>query len=335
MIDDPDSLNLLADRFGPSATWSASQLESYAACPMAFFFQNVLGMEEADDQDDGFDARQQGSLMHRILQRFFIRLSAAGTSPPILTPNSRPGDLQLIQAIAREESKRYDSFMQTHGPVIAGVFHNEIGRLSEAFIDGEISTQQAQPASPVLVPSHFEFSFGQSDDQDGGAVISPLVIEHEGQTLRFRGRIDRIDSAVTTDSLPDEILFKIIDYKRSPSPNLAAPIRNGLHLQLPLYILAAQKLVFADKPSRCLDAMLRILKDPGITRSITDAPRGEIPLTIDEAVALAVQHAFAHVESIRRGRFGPMASACSGSYCPFRTICRSHEERLQRKIQAD
>ena len=61
----------LAARFRPERPWSASRLESYRSCPLAFFFGSVLGLEPRPEPAEGPDARQLGNLYHRILEEVY------------------------------------------------------------------------------------------------------------------------------------------------------------------------------------------------------------------------------------------------------------------------
>jgi len=49
---------------------SASQLSSYAKCPLKYLYNYKLGIKTPKDDEEGFDVMQQGSLMHSCFEEF-------------------------------------------------------------------------------------------------------------------------------------------------------------------------------------------------------------------------------------------------------------------------
>ena len=58
-----------------------SRLNRLGTCPYAFWAQQALQLEALVDPDEGFDALQRGSLVHKILERLFVRFAEAGIAP--------------------------------------------------------------------------------------------------------------------------------------------------------------------------------------------------------------------------------------------------------------
>jgi len=55
-------------------TWnkfSATQLDTYLACPLKFYYRTVLGLKEKNEASEDLDQRDIGSLVHHILKEFF------------------------------------------------------------------------------------------------------------------------------------------------------------------------------------------------------------------------------------------------------------------------
>lgn len=316
VIGDEAVCAVLGARFGDSARWSPTRLERYAGCGLAFFFQDLLGLEDEENLE-GYDARQQGSVLHNVLQRFFAERVEAGGAR--LSTNDADAARVRIRELALEELTRYDAALALHGEAIAGALHRETVRMCEAFVDGEVALKQKEKVA--LVPTHFEFTFGQSDDEGGPAIERPLTIETDEIRVQLRGRIDRIDTAATDEGLR----IDVIDYKRSPT-SVKRGVENGTHLQLPVYMMAAQRLLFADRETVPGEGMLRDLRHPG------KAPKTKLDA---ETLDLVEENIVHDVAFIRAGHFPPPAESCSNAYCPFKTICRCHDDRIARKEQAD
>lgn len=49
---------------------SASAINAYSACPLAYLYENIIGIKIPKSKEEGFDAMQQGSLMHLCFEKF-------------------------------------------------------------------------------------------------------------------------------------------------------------------------------------------------------------------------------------------------------------------------
>jgi len=91
--------------------YSASSLNTYLHCPMRFYFQYVLGMEEKMDLLDETEARDIGTFVHELLEEAFTPF--AGKKPEI-TPAFRARFLALFEArfaAGFEKKMRSDAFL--------------------------------------------------------------------------------------------------------------------------------------------------------------------------------------------------------------------------------
>lgn len=91
--------------------YSASSLNTYLHCPMRFYFQYVLGMEERMDLLDETEARDIGTFVHELLEEAFTPF--AGKKPEI-TPAFRARFLELFEtrfAAEFEKKMRSDAFL--------------------------------------------------------------------------------------------------------------------------------------------------------------------------------------------------------------------------------
>lgn len=268
---------------------SPTDLELYLDCPFGFYLQKVLKIEPRLEWEPELTPQEIGSLMHRILERFFsLRTS--------------------IQEIADEEFR----LIQKNRPALLPFLLSEQKKRIDRTLENFLKETSSQPGS--LKPTWFEWSF------DGLELPSS-----EGNPIRLKGRIDRID----VDS--NSHRFLVIDYKTGSKKITGQQIQRGEALQLPLYILAVQKLLLPDhEPIGGLyyhlsdltfesgmihaDRIPESIKLPSRTSSLIPE---KIWDSIFEKAAQKVDEVF---QKISAGLFPPSPESCH-SRCPFKEIC--------------
>jgi len=201
---------------------SATSLQSFAKCPFQFFVERRLGVEhlEAPERLLVIDARDRGTLMHDVLEAFFRPL-IGGPVPPALSDDERQRLGQLAWAqFARTEAKG-----KTGKPVFWHADRERILRDLMRFVSLDLK----RTADEALVPRAVELDFGSHDEE-------PLVIGVVGHEIKFRGRIDRVDTGPAGKIV-------VADYKSGKADsyrNLETdPLGKGSRLQLPIYAKAA------------------------------------------------------------------------------------------------
>ena len=317
----------LAERYGETAVFSPTALEMYAACPFRFYLSRVLGLEPLPAVDLDLTALERGSLLHKIAFRFYAGWQG------VIDEVSYPAALQQILAIGREETGRFpfDSpAWLVEKEHLVGSPH--VGRgLLERFL-----THETETASSTFVPHAFEFSFGlpvaagTCDPASTPDAVAIPLNGTDGEVVRIRGRIDRIDR------LPDG-RFLIVDYKTGSHPSLR-DIEAGKAFQLPLYLRAVETLTAMQGVAGCYYTLRR-----GEIRNrpvFWDASLKEQfkPFSVSSRSGVAdvralVDASLAHVsrclEGIRSGWFAPRSDPgpCPG-YCDFKTVCRFDSLRL-------
>jgi len=191
---------------------SPTRLETYAKCPFRYFADKVLSLKDAGED---ICAMQKGNILHYVLQRCF-------------GPNEKKDPKETIEEFIRREVeegfKRYPILWTE--PYREALDRRELFEMLLDFISYE--TERLKNAS--FKPCHVEYSFGDSGGNDRPA----LEIEDGKKKIKLRGRVDRIDAD------PDKKFAVVIDYKRSSQFKIAN-LELGTALQLPLYLLAAQK----------------------------------------------------------------------------------------------
>jgi ATP-dependent helicase/nuclease subunit B len=274
---------VLAQTYGSGHVWSASQIETYHDCAHRFFVERVLRLAPRIETNIGPDTAQLGTLYHELFERAY---SAAADS----------ADLQSV-LIALDHIAP-DVFAQATG-FRATAWWPRV----QAQILADVRMSMTLLATDGWMPRYFEQRFNTQ------------AVTHEGQSVRVRGMIDRID--VNADGN-----LRVIDYKLGgPSAFTAKALADGKKLQLPLYALAARDELRLGQPV------------DGFYMHYT---KGEIsPLTLGDyegGVAGAIRTASAHildaVEHIRSGHFPPLppTGGCP-SYCPAAAYCWRYSPR--------
>lgn len=317
---------ILLGRYGPDHVWSPTTLELYANCPFAYFMSRVIGLEALPDVELNLSAADRGSAIHDVLSTFYRQWRGSGQTK--VTPATLADATDLILRIAQESLDRYSFTSPLWDATriqMLGDNANGPGYF-ERFLASEI-----EEADSVLVPSRFEFSFGMGADDNGDPEAeAPAPVELSSpdgtRTMRVRGRIDRIDQA------PDGS-FLIYDYKSGVQHPKTQDIEEGTALQLPLYLLAYERIAGGHGIA---GGYYTIRRD--IARSIVLADAEAKDLMISRPRASAdfsglLSHSlacsFAYRDGIRGGQFPlPKTGECPNEYCEFRQICRFDPYRI-------
>jgi hypothetical protein len=286
------------------------------------------------------DYAGRGRMLHGLLATLHRRLNEQRGG------HTSPGEL-----LASELAELFNSLVaemlnaqRSDRPLADGLLEIDVRHVSAALVDyhrqhehyDSLDSEMDQPPRPA----HFEVSFGPGHGDEAGTAggglepddpISsgdPFEIECGGQTIRFAGRIDRID----VGQVGGQLVYSIIDYKsgRSESAKVKA-IVEGSALQLPLYALAAQKLLQDASATPARIAYWHVA-GKGCKETIPLSERVEGQLRASpEWKSLSKQlpdRVLSLVRGIREGQF-PMASTdptCT-SRCPYNTVCRVNQAR--------
>jgi hypothetical protein len=187
----------------------------------------------------------------------------------------------------------------------------------------------AQIGGPV-VPAHFELRFGparpgDADADDAHSCDEPFTLTIGGEPVLVTGRIDRIDIA----RVGEQVLFNVIDYKSGRKPSLREEhIASGEHLQLPIYVAAAQALIFGGH-AEPLAAGYWTMAGGFDAKGVLAVHQGdESTARWDKMWGLVEERIGQFIAAMRRGEF-PVFSRderCT-SRCDFNTVCRVAQAR--------
>ncbi len=222
------NLNAANDVPDPNATLlSATRLESYAACPHAYFVQRVLGVEPVEQPEETLviSALDIGTLMHEAMDEFVRhehdRLPGYGQ------PWTKEQH-QLLLNIGAAKATEFETRGLTGHPLLWAAERTRILADLGTMLDDDSQWRASMDARVVVS----EMPFGRGD-------APPVVLDlPSGRRIRLRGSADKVDQA------RDGTLM-ITDLKTGGSSHFSGlatdPTAAGTKLQLPLYAFAARQ----------------------------------------------------------------------------------------------
>jgi ATP-dependent helicase/DNAse subunit B len=312
-----------AERFGPQHLWSPSQWETYAACPYKFFMQNVLGLEPLGDLVLETDFARRGSRVHQVLAGFHRqwRDVCGERSWTVEEEAEQFGDhlQRLIDAqITGAPSGTIDA-------ALAELDRRQIQKWATAHFDHHVKYHgDCSRLGGAMTPTHFEFRFGSrrpgDAESDPDSIQDAFIVDLDGETIRITGQIDRID----VGQIGDKKVFNVIDYKSGKKlPLKPQHIESGERLQLPLYVEAAQSLIFRGQATPLAAGYWSMRSGFDAKAALVVTQEAESRKRWAEIQATVRRMVRQFVTGIRSGQF-PVASRdehCT-SQCEFNTICR-------------
>ena len=262
---------LLDDRYRRH-TYSVSEFNLYARCPIKFLFQRVLRLEPLPMLVPLLDTPDIGTLLHKIVYRFYTnaepgqegKIDAAFLRRKSESVQWMQEARDRITGIAREELSAYDfsgSFWEsfTHS-LLAGLPSKEPSEVSSSEHQGLLATFVESEASDTdtPLPAYLEARFGMPAPTEPSSnmerpegfgytlsthpyLLHGRDLEGRIQRIKLRGKIDRIDlEPQTAGGQTERYKAVIYDYKTGFVPSVQR-IKEGYSFQLPLYILAVQE----------------------------------------------------------------------------------------------
>jgi ATP-dependent helicase/nuclease subunit B len=232
VVDHLRGLHPLRDR-----ALSATRIERYAACPLKYFLRDVLGLQAVEEPEEALqiDPLQRGRLLHAILYDLFSALRDRGALP--LATERLPEAFALLADLARQAFAREEE-EGVSGPRM--VWEIEKERILED-LQAVLASEAAEQGS--FQPAHFELRYGmprfEGEPDDPASSEDPIPFElRPGQQVLLKGRIDRVDVS------RDGRWVRVTDYKSGRLSGYAGDsLGGGTTVQLPLYMLAAERLL--------------------------------------------------------------------------------------------
>jgi len=292
---------------------SASALDTYLQCPFGFLVRRLWNMEPWENMTAVPAPNVVGSLIHDTLAKFVSRHEHQQ-----LLPQQQNELEQELLAVFKENFqelvKKGDIPTSPYVPYL----EKQYTKWLRTWLQEECAYEAADGAK--LKPGKVEWAFGRS-----GSQWPALPYPVDGENVYFSGQIDRIDT--------NGKAYVLWDYKTGGIPTNTM-VANGQAVQLPLYLLALEKLGRVPQEA-ILGAGYCTVRD-GLRQNglWTDEARNQlswlkgkksVPAVADVQEKLAETIGEA-VRALRKGSFParPLKGQCP-PYCPAKDLCRWQE----------
>ncbi len=234
--------NIGADAHVMEATpFSPTSFEVLAACPYRYLLANVLRVKETARPSEiiRIGGADRGTLMHDVLEEFFVEVDHSGSYPGPTEPWSPHHQRRLMEIAEKHCHRAYDRGI-VGSELLWRIDRARIRRDLLLFLDVD-SRVRAERRTTFL---RSELAFGMDAERLGlepGTETPPVRIDLAGTEVLFRGRIDRVDRA-------EDGTLIVYDYKSGKSEDYKPlmtgkqQMGSGNYLQLPIYALAAASL---------------------------------------------------------------------------------------------
>ncbi|QNO16013.1 PD-(D/E)XK nuclease family protein [Alkalicella caledoniensis] len=209
------------DKSGTTTEMAITALEQYATCPFKFGLEKGLSVREPKAKQEDLDNRFTGSMLHKIIERFYKTLEVVGNPFSALSEERKSLGAAVLIEIFEEEWKLIEASNDDISPYDLDIEKTLwTNRLKKWWLAERELFWDNEKLKDMKLHSLEE------------SVQLALEIDSE-TTLKLNGKIDRIDI--------DANGFAIYDYKSgSASLNIQKEVVPGLKLQLPLYMLSVQ-----------------------------------------------------------------------------------------------
>ena len=298
----------ILEELGGDRTFSASQLEAFADCPVKWMVERLLNPQKLEPDPEQM---VRGSYAHAVLERTFAELPEA-TGSPRVSPETLAAAEEVMRRALRDLQPSFPiSPKQTR--VRAAVRRLEFDLLR--YMRGEAESDSR------FTPAHTELEFGRPAED----ALPPASLGMDG--MSFSGKIDRVD---TCDGHA-----LVVDYKTGKRPYPVGEWQRANRLQVAVYMLAVEELL-AKEAAGGVYVALGSAKTRGLlNRDLEDElgrgwsrndvkPEGEFREHLEQARATVRDV----IDRIRAGRVAPSPDTCAwNDRCSYPAICREESGR--------
>jgi ATP-dependent helicase/nuclease subunit B len=299
--------------------YSISQLETYAKCPFKFFIERILKIDAIEEPTEDIEAIEMGNILHNILFQFYSKIRKLN----IKIDSADQTSIQKVRSILDEIAQEQIAKAPFKSPLtfyekekIFGIGGNEKESILNRFVEYESENNKE------FIPGYFEVRFGSLKEESSDEILSDAEpIKVDG--IKLKGKIDRIDLSIENDT------FNVVDYKLSGKKPSLRELKEGISLQLPVYLYAASGLLNKKyrkdfSPNEMIIYSLKYSSDEFGKLRVSSSDK-EIA-TIEQLINLTIEHIRKYISQISEGRFGLSPHedrekiVCR--YCRFKSVCR-------------
>ncbi len=302
---------------------SASYIDQYLHCPWKFFARWQLKLDTKDKEKLEISPKDKGLWMHHIFEALLKQFHSSHFSQ-----NKWPSLSKLCSALEKEitdfKVKILQSMKQENLPPV--LIDQELQRIkNKVYHLLKSESEKWEKPTDFLFPYFFEWRFGEKPEDRLQFKLDDQQMAH------LSGAIDRIDYN------PQHQEFVVIDYKSSNSQLLASAMRQGLSLQLFIYLSAVKKLLLPQ--AEALGGLYwdakSFKKDQGIVhKNLYQKYCEKVPSTQSFAKTEKFELTLAEMEArliktlkqIYQGEYPLLPLECGAKQCPYHQACHYAEQ---------
>lgn len=309
VLADAALLARVAEALDDRHQWSASQLDAYAACGFRFFAGRLLNLAAFDEPEEGMNILQRGALVHRILHMTY---QAVQREQLAIHPTYTEAALALLEAEAEDVLRTAPQDFAFRPTALWDVERAAIRRRLRRLIEQDFSADnpihKAKEFQGLRADARYPFALEAAFGPPQGDPVE--VALPDGQTVRLRGVIDRIDRVETADG--DRLV--VVDYKTGTTRYSVEEMEAGRSFQMVLYLLAAEKLYGAPVAGGLF------------WHTPNNAASGVLSRARQDVIDAALGHLARYLDQMRAGDFAVEPGKPDGGrcvrYCDFPHLCR-------------
>lgn len=303
--------------------YSISQLETYAKCPFKYFIERVLTVEPEEEPTEEIEAIEMGNLLHSVFFEFFTFLRDKKIVLYKCTENQFTAAKKKLFEIAGkkiEEMPFFSPLSFYEREKVLGINGDETKSILYKLLKYE------QEEDCGFEPKYFETPFGNVNKENSETVLTDAsYIVMNG--VKLKGKIDRIEINEADKT------FRVVDYKLSGKRPTISELWEGISLQLPVYLAAAEQILYENYSEKLIPAgmviySLKYSENEFGRKAVKLAGKksGEEIEAIKELLETTKKFISAYVSSISNGVFhiskheDREKMICG--YCGFKSICR-------------
>ncbi|MBN1301544.1 MAG: exodeoxyribonuclease V subunit gamma [Melioribacteraceae bacterium] len=306
--------------------FSASELELYAKCPFRYFIERVLRIEVSEEPSEEIEAIETGSILHSILYEFYSEVRNNGIVLYNCDEQTFRKYTEMIFSIAEKHLSQ--SFIKS--PVtfydiekLLGLTGDKRQSILFKFVEYERNFETS------FLPEFFEVSFGKIYQKHVDSKLHQREPVEVG-SIKLKGKIDRIEIDEASRK------FNITDYKLGYTVPAASELERGVSLQLPLYLMCAEKLLGIHlknnyKPNLMYIFSLKYQHDKFGKFNIKKGRSSSFdPEKFNnELIEIVKEHLNSYASRIAGGKFHLSShddrEKLICRYCDFRALCRIND----------
>jgi RecB family exonuclease len=282
---------------------SPSALETYAACPLAWYFSYLLKLRVLSEPGWALEARSEGDWVHRALAEFF--------KPEEFDPNWDSAAQAERLERCLDQAKLELSAGLASPPAVWEARYEVLRNALKQVVAREMAAMDG------VLPWKVEEEIGEGF----------LIPVDEGPPLSLKGRLDRLDHG------PQQAV--ITDYKHTSNE---AGLRDGVdkeqagvsQFQLPVYLAAAMEMTGGDDKEltgRLVPTLLASRRAYEMTFVAGDSFFAKDPIIRGQMAEQGKPNLFNAIAELWRrlasGNFVALPDQKTCEYCDFRLACRA------------